>query len=172
YDRSDLGDRGRTLTSGGSCPVDAERGFGHGTGSWNDEVPGVQLPINTKKMPELGRLGSHMERSCLVNHRLLGLGKSFLHQKVFCPGWIKHFHAIGIWPAEVLMKSPGERPIAQMNQPYSSQSFEDFSSKRPVDFHIDHHGDRPIMGRRNVNQLMRRSSYRRGLDVEGAGKVD
>src|SRR6516162_8961786 len=123
-------------------------------------------------MPEIGWIGSHMQRSGLVYHCALSLGESFLHQQVLRPGWIQHLHAIGIWPAEVLVKSPRERSVAQVNHPYFSHRLEGFPSKRPINFHIDHDGYRPIVGRRNVNELMRSSRDWRGFEVEGAGKVD
>src|ERR1700747_1580294 len=123
-------------------------------------------------MSELRRLGPDVKRSGLIYDLAFSLGQSFLHQKILRPGWVRHFDAISIRPTQILVQSPGESPVPQMDQPDFSQCFKSIFSKHPIDLNIDHDCHRAIMRRGNVNQFMRSSNYGRGFEIERSSEVD
>src|ERR1700751_2594795 len=123
-------------------------------------------------MSELRLFGPDVKRSGLLYDLAFSLGQSFLHQKILRPGWVRHLHAISIRPTQILVKSPGESSIPQMDQPDFSQCFKSIFSKRPIDLNIDHDCHLAIVRRGKVNKLMRRSSHGRGFEIESSSEVD
>jgi hypothetical protein len=73
----------------------------------------------------------------LLDDLAFTLGHAFLHQEKSGPGWIHHFHAVGIWTTEVFVHSPTEGTIPQANQTGFTQDIEHVPpSVRPTSISI------------------------------------
>src|ERR1700737_1564914 len=87
----------------------------------------------------------------LLDDLAFTLGHAFLHQEKSGPGWIHHFHAVGIWTTEVFVHSPTEGTIPQANQTGFTQDIEHVPPQRTAHFDINHARHRAVMRLRNVH---------------------
>ena len=138
----------------------------------NHVAVGMQLAIDAKEMPEIRRLLSDVKSARLIDNRALGLGHPLLHQQVLGPGGIHHFHPVTVRSAEILVQAPAEGSVSQMDQPDFAQNLEHHWSPSMIDLDVNHDRNRAVVGRRNMNQLVRRPCHRRRLEIERTCKID
>src|SRR6516164_1079769 len=112
----------------------------------------MQVAVDTQESSDLRRLFTNVERSCLPHGVELLTSEPLLQQEIFRPRRIHHFHTIGIGPAKILIQSPAERAISQVNQPDFAQDVRQLSTSLPVDFDIEHDGYWTIPGSRHMDE--------------------
>src|SRR5258708_20882499 len=114
-----------------------------------------------------------MHRRGAIQRRFLGFCQSVLVQKVLIPGRNHHFETVSVETLQVLVQSPAESAVSQVNKADLAHYPNEIAALPAIDFELDSDRNRAVVRPRHMSQtMMDISADRRRVEYEIRYKVD
>src|SRR5258707_2013102 len=132
-----------------------------------------QLPVYAKIDSFLGPTLAHMHRQAAIQRRFFGFSQSLLLQKMLIPGRNHHFETVRVETLQVLVQSPAESAVSQVNKANLAHYPDEIAALLTIDFELGGDRNRAVVRPRHMSQtVMDMSADRRRLEIEIRYKVD
>jgi len=131
------------------------------------------LPVNAEIDSFLGTIFPEVHGPNLIQNLFFAFRQSFLLKKVLIPGRNHHFETEGIETLQVLMQTPAEGSVPEMNQANIAHFSHEIAAPPLIDFELDGDRNRAVVGPGHMSEtMMHMGGNRRWFEVEIRDKVD
>src|SRR6266403_5811247 len=132
----------------------------------------LQFPVHTEIIAFQRYLFDNVQATNLLDDFLLRFREPLTLQQITRPRWNHHLDSVGIGARQLLVETPAECPVSEMNQTQLSHQPKKFTTVQPIDLKLERYRNRSVARLRIINEWTHYAADRWRIKAERGCKIN